>query len=325
MSSGVSRRSVIQGGLAAGVGLAVSGPFLATGAGAAELAGNQNQGGGNLPGITKPIPSTGEMLPVVGLGTNQYSVSTPEEILARREVLQHFPQLGAKVIDTARAYGESEVVIGNLIEEIGNRDKIFLATKTPIRGEIAAGNGELELALKRLATDRIDLLQIHNFHGIDTLFPRLLEWKQAKKIRYVGITTSTDDHYPQMLDAMNKLKLDFIQVDYSIENRGAEEKILPLARDKGIAVLINVPLGGRRGSLLTKVAGKPLPAWAADYDVTSWAQLLLKYNISHPAVTVVIPGTTKLAHLKDNQLAGRGRLPDAAGRKKIEEFWATLA
>ncbi|MET0534507.1 MAG: aldo/keto reductase [Steroidobacter sp.] len=321
MSSGVSRRAVIRGGLAAGVGLAVGSQWAV----AAESAAKAKQGGGNLPVITKPIPSTGELLPVVGLGTNQYSVTTPEDIAARRQVLENFPKLGAKVIDTARGYGESEVVIGNLLKELGNREQIFLATKTPNRGDIAPGIGELELALQRLQTDRIDLLQIHNFHGIDTLFPQLQEWKQAKKVRYIGITTSTDEQYPQVLDSLGKLKLDFLQVDYSIENRGAEEKILPLAREKGVAVLVNVPLGGRRGSVLTKVQGKPLPAWAADYDVTSWAQLLLKYNISHPAVTAVIPGTTKLAHLQDNQLAGRGRLPDAAGRKKIEELWATVA
>jgi aryl-alcohol dehydrogenase-like predicted oxidoreductase len=318
MSSGISRRSVVQAGLAAGIGMAVSGRWAA----AADLA---KQGGANLPAITKKIPSTGESLPVVGLGTNQYSVTAPEEIAARREVLKNFPELGAKVIDTARGYGESEVVIGNLLKELGNRDKIFLATKTSIRGEIPPGDQELELALQRLQTDRIDLLQVHNFNGIDTVFPRMLEWKQAKKIRYVGITTSTDEQYPQVLDALNKLKLDFLQVDYSIDNRGAEEKILPLAREKGVAVLINVPLGGRRGSVLAKVAGKPLPAWAAEYDASSWAQLFLKYNISHPAVTAVIPGTTKLAHLQDNQLAGRGRLPDAKGRKRIEELWATIA
>jgi len=318
MSSGVSRRSVVQGGLAAGIGLAVSGQWAA----AAELAGKA--AGGTLPVITKPIPSTGELLPVVGLGTNQYSVSTPEEIAARKEVLKHFPELGAKVIDTARGYGESEVVIGNLLKELGNRDKIFLATKTLNRGDAAPGDEELQLAFQRLQTDRLDLLQIHNFNAIDTLFPRLLEWKQAKKIRYVGITTSNDEQYPQVLDALGKLKLDFLQVDYSIDNRGAEEKILPLAKEKGVAVLTNLPLGGRRGSILTKVAGKPLPAWAAEYDATSWAQLFLKYNISHPAVTAVIPGTTKLTHLQDNQLAGRGRLPDAKGRKRIEEFWATV-
>ena len=320
MSSGVSRRSVVQGGLAAGIGMAMSGHWAA----AAELAGKPG-GGGNLPAITKAIPSTGEKLPVVGLGTNQYSVTAPEEIAARREVLKHFPELGAKVIDTARGYGESEVVIGNLLKELGNRDQIFLATKTTNRGEVPAGDQELQLALQRLQTDRIDLLQVHNFNGIDSLYPRLQQWKQAKKIRYLGITTSTDEQYPQVLDALNELKLDFLQVDYSIDNRGAEEKILPLAREKGVAVLVNLPLGGRRGSVLAKVAGKPLPAWVAEYDVSSWAQLFLKYNISHPAVTAVIPGTTKLAHLQDNQLAGRGRLPDAKGRKRIEELWATLA
>lgn len=297
--------------MAAGVGIALSGAI-------AEAA-------DSLPAITKPIPATGEKLPVVGLGTNRYSVTAPDEIAARREVLENFPKLGAKVIDTARGYGESEVVIGKLLKELGNRDQIFLATKTPIRGAPATGDGELELALQRLQTDRIDLLQIHNFNGIDALFPKLQEWKQARKVRYIGITTSTDDQYPQVLEALNKLKLDFLQIDYSIDNRGSEERILPLAKEKGVAVLTNVPLGGRRGSVLTKVAGKPLPAWAADYDVTSWAQLFLKYNISHPAVTAVIPGTTKLTHLKDNQLAGRGRLPDAAGRKKIEELWASIS
>lgn len=316
MSSGVTRRAVVQGGIAAGVGFAMSGAI----ARAAEAAAAAD----NLPIITKAIPSTGEMLPVVGLGTNQYSVTSAEDLAARREVLENFPKLGAKVVDTARGYGEAEVVIGNLLKQIGNRDQIFLATKTLNRGEPTTGLGELELALQRLQTDRIDLLQIHNFNALDTLFPRLLEWKQAKKVRYVGITTSTDDQYPKMVEAINKLKLDFIQVDYSIDNRGAGDQILPLAKEKGIAVLVNVPLGGRRGSVLARVQGKPLPAWAADYDVTSWAQLFLKYNISHPAVTAVIPGTTKITHLQDNQLAGRGRLPDAAGRKRIEELWATV-
>ncbi len=313
----VSRRAVIQGGLAAGVGFTISGALAA----AAE---NAEQGIDSLPQVTKPIPSTGERLPVVGLGTNQYSVTAPEEIAARRAVLQNFPKLGAKVVDTARGYGESEVVIGNLLKELGNREQIFLATKTPIRGDVAPGDGELELSLQRLQTDRIDLLQIHNFNGMEQLFPKMLEWQQAKKIRYVGITTSSDDQYPQMLDAMRKLKLDFIQVDYSIDNRRAGDAILPLAQEKGIAVLVNVPLGGRRGNVLSRLVGRPLPPWAAAYDATSWAQLLLKYTISHPAVTAVIPGTTKLTHLQDNQLAGRGRLPDAAGRKRIEEFWATV-
>lgn len=308
----LTRRTLIEGGVAAGIGLALA-PWDVW---AAETAA--------LPLITKTIPSSGEKIPVVGLGTNAYSVTAPDEIAARREVLKHFPELGAKVIDTARGYGESEVVIGGLLAELGSRNKVFLATKTPIRGELLPGDGELEAAFKRLQTNKLDLIQIHNFHGIDTLFPRFQEWKQAGKVRYIGVTTSTDEQYPQMKNALNTLPLDFIQVDYSIDNRGAGDEILPLARDKGVAVLINVPLGGRRGNVLSRVADKPLPAWAADFDVTSWAQLLLKYNVSHPAVTAVIPGTTKLAHLQDNQRAARGRLPTEAERKKLEELWATV-
>ena len=310
--NGFSRRAVVKGGMAAGVGLAFV-ASLALAAGSAST----------LPLITKTIPSSGEKLPVVGIGTNQYSVSEPDELAARREVLQNLPQLGGKVIDTAWGYGDAELVIGKLVKELGNRDKLFIATKTPMRGDIPAGSAVWEQALARLQTTQIDLLQIHNFYGFDTLLPVLAAAKQAGKIRYIGVTTSTSDQHPQMLDALAKHKLDFIQVDYSIEDRDAE-KVLEVAHEKGVAALINVPLGGRRGSLLTKVKDKPLPPWAADVDATSWAQLLLKYTISHPSVTAVIPGTTKLVHLEDNQLAGRGRLPDAAFRKKIEAYWATV-
>ena len=310
--NGFSRRAVVKGGMAAGVGLAFTAP-LALAASTAST----------LPLITKTIPSSGEKLPVVGIGTNQYSVSEPDELAARREVLQNLPQLGGKVVDTAWAYGESELVIGKLMKELGNRDKLFIATKTPNRGDIPAGAAVWEQALGRLQTAQIDLLQVHNFYGFDTLLPLLAEARQAKKIRYIGVTTSTSDQHSQMLDALQKHKFDFIQVDYSIEDQDAE-KVLQVAHEKGVAALINVPLGGRRGSLLTKVKDKPLPPWAADVDATSWAQLLLKYTISHPAVTAVIPGTTKLVHLEDNELAGRGRLPDAAFRKKIEAYWATV-
>lgn len=307
-----SRRTFIERTAMAGAAVAC-GPALSWAAQSAQL-----------PAITKAIPKTGEKLPVIGLGTNAYGVSDPEELAARREVLKRFPELGAKVVDTARAYGESETVIGRLLKELNNRDQIFLATKTPIRGDVAPGDGELQAAFERLQTDKIDLMQIHNFHEIDALFPRLQEWKQAGKVRYIGVTTSTDNQYPQMKDALNKLPLDFIQVDYSIDNRNAAEEILPLAQDKGVAVLINVPLGGRRGNVLSRVSGQPLPEWAKDIDVTSWAQLLLKYNVSHPAVTAVIPGMTKVSHLEDNQRAGRGRLPDAAMRKRIEQLWDAL-
>lgn len=309
----LSRRALMQAGVSAGIASAF-----------APLSLSYAKDAASLPLITKAIPSTGEKLPVVGLGTNAYSVTEPAEIAARREVLEHFPKLGAKVIDTAYGYGEAEVVIGRLLKELGNRNQIFLATKTPIRDPITDGKAAIDLSFKRLDVSKIDLLQIHNLNGLDVLYPALVEAKEAGRIRYIGISTSTDDQYEALAAALKKYRFDFVQVDYSIENRGSEEVILPLAQERGLAVLVNVPLGGRRGNLLPKVAGKALPAWAADIDVTSWAQLLLKYNISHPAVTAVIPGTTKLTHLRDNQLAARGKLPDAATRKKIEALWASI-
>lgn len=310
---GLSRRTVIKGGIAAGMGFGLP---------AASLFAADDVS--SLPLITRAIPATGEKLPVVGIGTNAYSVTAAEEIAARREVLRHLPQLGGSVVDTARGYGQSELVIGQLLSELGNRDRIFLATKTPNNGDVSNGAAVLAENLQRLRTQRIDLLQIHNLHGLKELFPVLREAKQAGKVRYIGVTTSSDNQYPQLLDAIRQYPLDFIQVDYSIENRSAADEILPLAQDKGLGVLINMPLGGRRGNLLPKVADRKLPDWAAEIDVNSWAQLLLKYNISHPAVTAVIPGTTKLAHLQDNQRAGRGRLPDAALRKRIEQLWSTI-
>ena len=311
LHSHVSRRSVMKGGLAAAAGLA-----LGEGAAAADPA--------SLTLITRTIPSSGEKLPVVGVGTNAYGVTGPEEVAARRDVLKALADVSGSVVDTARGYGESEVVIGRLLAELGNRDRLFIATKTPMGGDMSNGAAVLQDSFDRLRVDRVDLMQVHNFHGLDELMPVFREWKQAGKIRYIGVTTSTDGQYPQMKAAMQRYPLDFIQVDFSIENRTADDEILPLARDKGMAVLVNVPLGGRRGNLLPKAAGKPLPDWASEIDVTSWAQFLLKYNIAHPAVTCVIPGMTKLTHLQDNLRAGRGRLPDAAMRRRMQQHWESL-
>jgi aryl-alcohol dehydrogenase-like predicted oxidoreductase len=311
LQSHVSRRSLIKGGLAAAVGLALGERAMAADA-------------TSLPLITKSIPSSGEKLPVVGVGTNAYGVTTPEDIAARREVLEALSEVSGSVVDTARGYGESEVVIGQLLAELGNRGKLFIATKTPMGGDMSNGAAVLQDSLNRLRVDRVDLMQVHNFHGLHELMPVFQEWKQAGKIRYVGITTSMDGQYPQMKAAMQKYPLDFIQVDYSIGNRDAGDEILPLARDKGMAVLVNMPLGGRRGNLFPTVAGKQLPDWASEIDVTSWAQYLLKYIIGHPTVTCVIPGMTKLAHLQDNLRAGRGRLPDAPTRKRMKEYWESL-
>jgi aryl-alcohol dehydrogenase-like predicted oxidoreductase len=305
-----SRRAVLQGGLALGLVAALAGvPALA-----AE----------SLAPILRTVPSTGEKLPVVGIGTNAFDVTAADEIATRKEVLKNLPLLGGKIVDTARAYGRSEEVIGQLVEEIGNRDKLFFSTKTPLAGGLANPRAIVEEAFKRLRTDRIDLYEIHNFYGMEELLPVLREYKQAKKIRYIGATTSFEPQHALLVEAIRKHSLDFIQVNYSIEDRSSAKDVLPAAQEKGVAVLINMPLGGRRGSFMPKLANKPLPDWAAEVDATSWAQLLLKYNLSHPAVTAVIPGTTIMPYLEDNQRAGRGRLPDAALRKRIEDLWAAM-
>jgi aryl-alcohol dehydrogenase-like predicted oxidoreductase len=306
-----SRRRVIQAGVAAGVAVAMNGAFAAAAA--------------RLPQILKTIPSTGEKLPAVGTGTNAYGVSSAEELAELKRVLTGLPQQGGAVVDTAAAYGASEDVIGKLLADIGNRDKIFLATKTPLGGDISAGKGVLDNNFRRLQVSKLDLLQIHNVYGINELLPHFQEYKQAGKVRYIGITTSVDNQYEQLINAINQNKYDFLQVDYSVGNRSAAEKILPLAQEKGMGVLINVPFGGRGRSFFPRVAGKPVPEWAAqEFDATTWAQFFLKYIISHPAVTAAIPGTTSVAFLEDNQAGGRGRLPNAAQRKKMEEYWDAL-
>ncbi|MEJ0034754.1 MAG: aldo/keto reductase [Gammaproteobacteria bacterium] len=272
------------------------------------------------------IPSTGEQMPVVGIGTNGYDVTSAQDIAARREVLRAMPDLGGRLLDTARGYGRSEEVVGSLLAELGNRDRFFVATK-PIsapQADATLTQALLDESFTRLRVKRIDLLQVHSLLRLDELMPMFLEYKRAGKIRYIGATTSVSTRHEQLLEAMRRYPLDFVQVNYSIEDRSAGKDILPFAQQKGIAVLNNVPLGGRGGSLISRVAGKPLPDWAAEIDVTSWAQFLLKYCIAHPAITVMIPGTTTLAHLRDNQAAGRGRLPDAAMRGRMEKLWADL-
>ncbi len=307
----MSRRGVLAAGVAAGV-TATMGASLAA---AADAANGQ---------ILRAIPSTGERLPVVGVGTNAFGVTAPDELAAIREVLRTMPDQGGKVIDTARSYGSSEEVIGRLLAELGNRDRFFLATKTAMRADFSTGAAVLDDCFQRLQVSRIDLLQIHNFGGFDELMPHFIEYKQAGKIRYIGCSTSEDRQYPQMLEAMEKHKLDFIQIDYSIGNRGAAERILPLARDKGIAVLINVPFGGRGRSFFPRVAGKPLPDFASEIGATTWAQFFLKFIIANPAVTAAIPGTTTTEYLRDNQSAGRGIVPNAAQVRRMEEYWDAL-
>ena len=182
----------------------------------------------------------------------------------------------------------------------------------------------LDNSFRRLGVSKIDLLQIHNVYGLDELMPHYMEYKAAGKIRYLGVTTSVDRQYEQMRAALGKHKFDFMQIDYSIGDRTAADNLLPMAQEKGLAVLNNTPFGGRGRSYFPRVAGKPVPEWAKEFDATTWAQFFLKYNLSHPVITAAIPGTTTMAFLEDNQAGGRGRLPDAAMRKKMEEFWDAL-
>ncbi|NLG77163.1 MAG: aldo/keto reductase [Xanthomonadaceae bacterium] len=276
--------------------------------------------------ITRAIPSTGERIGVVGLGTNNYSVTAPEELAARKEVLAHMWKLGGTLIDTAPAYGRSEEVIGELLAQLGNRDRYFIATKaTAPNDDAAAGRAMIEESFRRLRTDHIELIQVHSLMGLDTLMPILQELKAARRIKYLGATTSSGRQHAAMADALRKYKMDFMQINYSIDDRDAASTLLPLAQERGTAVLVNVPFGGRRGSnVFARVRGQAVPTWASEF-ATSWAQFFLKYVVSHPAVTCAIPGTTKLAHLEDNQAAARGALPDASMRKRMEAFWDGLS
>ena len=278
------------------------------------------------PLIRKAIPKSGERIPIVGLGTNNYSPKTPDERAARREVIAGLTAGGASVIDTAPSYRESEQILGELIGDIGNRRQIFLATKVTARGGTREeGIAMLDNSFRMLRTETLDLVQVHNLVGTAVLLPLLREQVAAKKIRYVGITTSQDAQYAEMTSIMKNEALDFIQIDYSLGNRGAGDELLPLAADRGMAVLINLPFGGRReGNLFSRVHGQELPGWANEIGAKSWGQLFLKYVVSHPAVTCAIPGMTRLANLEDNLAAAQGNLPDQAMRRRMESWWDSL-
>lgn len=313
--SRIGRRELIKSSLLAAAALAGGRPLAA-------LAGGHQA----LDPIRKAIPSTGELLPVIGLGTNAFGVTSAEDLASVREVLEQMSRLGGTVIDTAQAYGLSEQVIGRTLTELGNRDAYFLATKTPIRGDIPEIQAALDRSFTDLRTDRIDLMQVHNLHETAAQMPFFIKAKEAGRIRYIGLSTSTEEQHPAFIEAMKAYPLDFIQVNYSIDDRVAAREILPLAAERKMAVLVNIPFGGRRNAAGTfsRVSGRELPDWAAAIDATSWAQVFLKYVISHPAVTAAIPGTTRLRNLQDNQAAGRGRLPDADLRREIERYWDAL-
>ncbi len=258
-----TRREAIKAGLLAGAGLAVGRTPLAA----------RTRRVSQLPLITKPIPSTGEQVPAVGLGTNRYGVSTPEEMAPLREVLRRMPELGGTVIDTAPSYRRSETVLGEIMAELGNRDRFFISTKvTAPEGNVEEGIRQMENSFSVLKTDVIDLMEVHNLNGTDAILPVMKEWKQAGRIRYIGVTTSRTGSHGDLMGIMRREDLDFVQVNYSIGSRDAAETVLPLAQDRGIAVMLNVPFGGRRGSVFGLLADQKLPERASEFDCNSWAQ-----------------------------------------------------
>ena len=303
----ITRRDFTRAGLGAGVAMA-----LGTSAQSNE---------GEL--IRRAIPSSGEKIPIVGVGTNRYGVGDDAELRAPlRLALERFHALGGTVIDTAPGYRTSEVVLGDLIQELGIRDDLFMATKVD-RKTRADIDTRMERSFQLLGYEHIDLMQCHNFVGWEEAIPLMTEWREAGRIRYVGITCSREHQYELMEQVMNAHALDFIQVNYSLANqRKSAERILPLAAERGMAVLLNRPFGG--GGVFGKVSNATMPDWAAELGIESWGQFLLKYVLSHPSVTAAVPGMTKERHVVDNMGAARGAMPDAGQRKKMEQFFDAL-
>ncbi|MBS0221358.1 MAG: aldo/keto reductase [Proteobacteria bacterium] len=259
----------------------------------------------------RKIPATGEELPVIGCGTWQtFDVgSGAVERAPLAGVLRVLFEAGGSAIDSSPMYGRAEGVVGDLLAASGSREKAFLATKVWTTGK-QAGIEQMQRSMKLLRTDRIDLMQIHNLVDWQTHLPTLQAWKKEGRIRLIGVTHYTESAHDTVLSVLQRARFDFLQINYAIDDRGAERRLLPFARDNGIAVMVNQPFGG--GGLLRTLSRRELPGWAGEIGCTSWAQVLLKFALAHPAVTCVIPGTSKPEHMRDNAQAGFGVLPDAA-------------
>jgi len=273
--------------------------------------------------LQRPIPSSGEKLPVVGLGTYQ-SFDVGQSAAEREpveEVLRLFVRRGGRVIDSSPMYARSEEVIGALAEKAGVQKELFLATKVWTRGK-EAGVKSMERSFELMKTKRMDLMQVHNLLDVETQLATLRDWKQEGRVRYIGITHYTAGSHGDVARVLEKEKVDFVQINYSVMEREAEERVLRVAQDRGVAVLANRPFGG--GGLFGRVRGKPLPDWAAEFDCESWAQFFLKWIVSNPAVTCAIPATSKARHLEDNIQGGVGRLPDAKMRARMVDTMSGL-
>jgi aryl-alcohol dehydrogenase-like predicted oxidoreductase len=276
--------------------------------------------------IRKAIPATGEMLPVIGLGSSATfaSVARSDEISALQEVFRAMADRGATLFDTAPGYGASEQVAGDIVNELGVADRFFWATKLNVAGrgggsaDVAAARTQLERSFAILKRPKIDLIQVHNLGDVATQLPLLYELKKQGRIRYVGLTTTFPQQYGELVQHMRNEPLDFIGTDYAADNRDVEEVILPLAHERKIAVLAYAPFG--RTSLFRRVGDRPVPEWAGEFDAKTWAQVFLKFVVSHPAITATTPATSQARHMLDNIAGGVGRLPVEAMRKRISDY-----
>jgi len=280
------------------------------------LAAEERQTEGKLSLLQRAIPSSGEMLPVIGLGTWQaFDVgSRATERQPLEEVLALFVKLGGRIVDSSPMYGRAEQVIGDIAAKLNLQRSLFLATKVWTTGK-DQGIASMEKSLAKLQTKKIDLMQVHNLVDARTQLATLRDWKEQGRTRYLGITHYSSSAYTEVAKLLRSEELDFVQINYSLLEREAEKEILPLAQERGVAVIVNRPFGG--GDLFARVWQKPLPEWTGEFDCDSWAQFLLKWIIAHPAVTCAIPATNKARHLEDNIHGGCGRLPDAKVRQRM--------
>jgi diketogulonate reductase-like aldo/keto reductase len=289
--------------------------FLGLAAGAVAASGARAQTEAKM--LTRPIPSTGEQLPVVGVGTwRTFDVgASAAERAPLAEVLRALVAAGGSVIDSSPMYGRSEAVVGDLLAaDPATRARVFLATKVWTQGR-EAGVDQMTLSMTLLKAAKLDLMQVHNLVDWRTHLATLRAWKAEGRIRYVGVTHYTEGALDELERVLRAERLDFVQLSYAADDRAAERRVLPLAAERGVAVLVNQPFGG--GGLIRKLRDRPLPAFAAEIGCASWAQLLLKFLLGNPAVTCVIPGTSRPEHMRDNVRAGFGALPDAAMRERI--------
>jgi diketogulonate reductase-like aldo/keto reductase len=273
--------------------------------------------------MTRKIPSTGEELPAIGLGTWQvFDVGgNAAERAPLREVIARFEKAGGRLVDSSPMYGSAESVAGDLVAELGLRDRLFIATKVWTRGR-EEGIREMETSFKRLRVKQMDLMQVHNLLDVDVHTKTLLDWKSQGRIRYLGITHYTASAHAEVERQLNKQKYDFLQINYSLAERDSEKRLLPYCLENKIAVIANRPFA--EGAMFRRVRGKPLPPWASEIGIASWAQFFLKWIVGHPAITCAIPGTGKPEHIADNVAAGFGALPDAGQRKRMAEYFDSL-